>query len=447
MKVLHLAFTYYPDPPGGTEVYVEGLVRQLADLGITSVVAAPSERNEDECYESRGHRVYRYPAPAVKDLRAIFGEGSPEATASVARIIATEAPDIVHMHALTHGVPALIAGHVRTVGVAVVYTYHTPTATCQRGTLMRYGVTPCDGRVLVTRCSACLAQQHGAGATSWAFALVPPPVGRVLKRLGLRGKPWNALRLTELMTVRKQAVAELFTNATTVVAVSEWVRELLLRNKLPSEKIVLSRQGTEAEVQPREGGVRPPGPLRMVMLGRMDPVKGLGLLLDALALVPDLGCELDVYAVTQKVPGAAEREMRERVARDPRVRIRPPFPSTEAAQVIGKYDVLLVPSQWMETGPLVVLEAFAAGVPVVGSRLGGVTERVRHGVDGLLVDHHDPAAWAAVFSELAARPERLAQLAQGIASPKRMREVALEMQAVYTSALAASNVATARVAP
>ncbi len=56
---------------------------------------------------------------------------------------------------------------------------------------------------------------------------------------------------------------------------------------------------------------------------------------------------------------------------------------------LASYDATVVPSQWLETGPLIVLESFAAGTPVIGSNLGGVAELVSHDRDGWLVPHAD----------------------------------------------------------
>ena len=433
MKVLHLPFAYHPDPVGGTEVYVSGLAAHLRDLGVTSVVAAPASSDKAETYEYAGHRVYRYPVPAPKTLRAVYGEGSPTAAAAVNRVIDAENPDVVHMHALTHAVSALVAERVNARGLPLVFTYHTPTVSCQRGTLLRYGRIPCDGKVLITRCSACLAQRHGAGWASWAFALVPPPIGTLIGETGAPGRVVHALRLTELMALRKRAVGTLFRNATVVVAVSDWVRDLLVRNGVAPEKIVLSRQGTESRGEiPRASPARPQSPIRAIMLGRIDPTKGLGLLLEALALVPTLDCEVDVYGIHQDERDPETQRLLALARRDHRVRMLPPFPSDTAVQVIARYDLTLVPSQWLETGPLVILESFAAGVPVVGSRLGGISERVRHGVDGLLVDYQDPSAWAATLTELVNDRRRLAQLAEGIRPPRTMRQVAVEMRDLYT---------------
>ncbi len=77
-----------------------------------------------------------------------------------------------------------------------------------------------------------------------------------------------------------------------------------------------------------------------------------------------------------------------------------------------RYDVLAVPSQWLETGPLVVMEAFAAGVPVLGSNLGGIGELVTSGVDGLLVEPASIVAWRTALEALCRDRELLSGFAK-----------------------------------
>jgi len=287
----------------------------------------------------------------------------------------------------------------------------------------------------------------GAGPASWALALVPPPLGVLVRRAGLTGGLWPALRLTELLTCRKSTFRELVDIASTVVAVSAWVRELLIRNGVPQGKIVLSRQGTD--VVPLAAGQKSPlagRPLRAVMLGRLDSTKGFDTLIEALALIPDLECEVDVYGIEQHGGVGETDRLRGLASRDRRIRMLPAFPSGEAAAVIRNYDVTLVPSKWMETGPLVVLESFAAGVPVIGSNLGGIPERIRHDVDGLLVESANPNAWAEALMRIVRDPQLLPRLASGIVAPKTMRQVAEEMRTIYASVLATSEPARPREA-
>jgi glycosyltransferase involved in cell wall biosynthesis len=91
----------------------------------------------------------------------------------------------------------------------------------------------------------------------------------------------------------------------------------------------------------------------------------------------------------------------------------------------------------METGPLVVLEAFAARVPVIGSALGGIAERVHDGVDGILVPPGDPRALARAIARLARDPDRVARLRQGIGPVRSADEVADETRRLYSEVLAA----------
>jgi glycosyltransferase involved in cell wall biosynthesis len=99
-------------------------------------------------------------------------------------------------------------------------------------------------------------------------------------------------------------------------------------------------------------------------------------------------------------------------------------------------DLVIVPSRCLETGPLVVLEAFAAGTPVLGAQRGGIAELVGNGVNGVLIPPEDPGAWAAAIAALADDRQRIAQLRAGIHPPRTMADVAHDMAEVYQTLLA-----------
>jgi glycosyltransferase involved in cell wall biosynthesis len=80
---------------------------------------------------------------------------------------------------------------------------------------------------------------------------------------------------------------------------------------------------------------------------------------------------------------------------------------------------------------LVVLEAFAAGVPVIGSDLGGIAEWVTHEQDGLLVPEATGHAWRKALQRVASEPELLPRLRRAIQPPRSMREVAKEVHRIY----------------
>jgi hypothetical protein len=75
----------------------------------------------------------------VNNLRELYGEGDQTAAREFAKILDEERPDVGHLHAFTRGVSLRMARKAKRRGVKVVFTYHTPTVSCQRGTLMHWG--------------------------------------------------------------------------------------------------------------------------------------------------------------------------------------------------------------------------------------------------------------------------------------------------------------------
>ena len=169
------------------------------------------------------------------------------------------------------------------------------------------------------------------------------------------------------------------------------------------------------------------------MLGRFHPTKGFHLVVDALRRISGLPIALDLYGLPNLETGHPyPRSLRTLAAGDCRITFHPTIPVSEIIARVAAYDAVIVPSQWLETGPLVVLEAFAAGVPVVGSRLGGIAELVTDGVDGVLVDPPGSvAAWGAALRRLVEAPALLPRLRAGIRPGRTMADVAAETAALY----------------
>jgi glycosyltransferase involved in cell wall biosynthesis len=99
--------------------------------------------------------------------------------------------------------------------------------------------------------------------------------------------------------------------------------------------------------------------------------------------------------------------------KDPRISFKFPVPAEKVVEILAEYDLLAVPSQCLETGPLVVLEAFAAGIPVIGSNLGGIAELVKHEVNGLLVEPNSVKAWCQQLQRLCQDTDLRMQLGAG----------------------------------
>ena len=82
-----------------------------------------------------------------------------------------------------------------------------------------------------------------------------------------------------------------------------------------------------------------------------------------------------------------------------------------------------------------MLEAFAAGVPVLGSRLGGLTEWIEDGVNGLWIEPGSIEDWRRQLERLSTDPQKMISLRSGIRFPRTMKAVAEEMARLYESLL------------
>src|SRR6266849_8885699 len=102
MKVIHIPFCFYPDPVGGTEVYVKALAYHQQEQDIQVLIAAPGQNAT--VYTHDGLRVRRFVvSQLVADLRYLYGAGDVQAAQTFGRILDDERPDVVHLHAFSRG--------------------------------------------------------------------------------------------------------------------------------------------------------------------------------------------------------------------------------------------------------------------------------------------------------------------------------------------------------
>jgi glycosyltransferase involved in cell wall biosynthesis len=99
-------------------------------------------------------------------------------------------------------------------------------------------------------------------------------------------------------------------------------------------------------------------------------------------------------------PNAELEWIATKAARFSRVTVCPAVPPEAVRAMMSDYDMIAIPSRSLEAGPLVALEAFPAGTPVLGADLGGIAELVRNRIDGILVPPNDATAWARAILEI-----------------------------------------------
>lgn len=442
ISVLQATAWYPPGHLGGTEVYLTGLVRELRALNIGSRIIAPLGPQAEDGYEFDGTVVRTYPGkPALSPAERCSGTSS-QGLDRFRQILVEERPDIYHQHSWIGelGRPHLRAA--REAGLKTVLTVHTAHPICLRGTMVRFGREACDGLIDPPLCSACWTHARGAPKiVARSLGALPPPIIVALQRSMPRGRIATALSARSLAERHEIEFARMVADADRIVAVSRWVFAAMERNSVPREKLVFSQLGIDPGFAAEAAGRLErkerdrDSAFRLLYVGRWHPAKGIDVLVKAvLALRKGLRLELIIHGISDR---AEERDyanvIRRMVADDPRIQFQPPIPRSQLAATLAEASALAVPSLCMETGPLVVLEAKAAGLPVIGSRLGGIAEIVQEPEDGILVPAGDVTAWTRTIGAMVSNPR--ARAVTAASKVRTMREVASDMTALYNSLL------------
>ncbi len=409
MKIVLACGWYFPEGQGGTEGYVAALAERLVARAHAVTVVAPEAGVAGERrYEHDNIPVWRYGvtnAPSREESRGtVTARGAERLHAWFAR----ERPDIVHVHAFVTGLGLSEVQAARAAGARVFVTSHAARLgwLCERGTMLQGGTTPCDGLAEVAKCTACVLAERGAPrALASAVAAFPPSVSAAALAM-LPGRAGTMAGMPALIGENLERQRALYAMVQRFVVLTAWARDVVMANGATAGQVVLNALGC---VPPTGGRKRGPdaapcaSPVTVGYVGRFDPVKGLGVLARAWALLPhDLPIRLVVRGPVRSDGERAEREAwREIALLDARVTVADGVDRSALGDVLRGLDVLVCPSVTAEGGPTIAIEAHAVGTPVIGSRLGGLCELVAPGVNGQLVMPGDAPALAALLAEIA----------------------------------------------
>ena len=177
------------------------------------------------------------------------------------------------------------------------------------------------------------------------------------------------------------------------------------------------------------------GRLIVGFLGRFTGAKGIDLLVRAVQRLPrDLPLELRIHGIVQSAEEeSCRQEVLELAGDDPRIRILAPLCGEQVLPTLAQWDVLAVPSRVQDMRPQVILEAFAVGVPVIGSKCGGIPDLVQHECNGLLVAPGSVTDLVDALWRLSSEPGLLEGLRQGVPDVPGIGVLADFMQQVYQS--------------
>lgn len=418
---------------------MRALARRQANLGWKPIIVVNQAHGDDEApspliaspQQNISTLDIRVLPPVLGTGRKAYYARRPEAAPGVRELFAETMPAVVHFHTLGLAAGILHLEAAKAIGARTVVTYHTGGISCPQTGLLENGFSPCDGRLEVARCTRCRLANRG----------MPVRLADLLARIEVGdssgGDGTLIGRLISSRSMTKAFIAS-FQSAIELIDVfhiqSRWIAEVLRRNGVPEKKMAFVEMGVSQE--PVAIGDRKcetftdARPLRLAFAGRCSDVKGIETILGALKQI-DQRAPISISLLGSGWNSDYGRRLLGPFAGDKRLRAPRVVAAEQMLPELVTHDACLVPSVCLETGPLAVYEAMAAGLPVIGSRLGGIAERIRDDVDGLLFSPGNATDLAKTIEYVLAAPSELRRLRSNIRPQRTFDDMARELDAIY----------------
>lgn len=420
---LHVVMTtpgYLPTSMGGIETYVLNLAKFLSHQGIRVSILSPTVEQHDRHTQYEGLDVYAFKMPLEPNVREMNGLDDPHNSEAFSEILSELKPDVLHVHSLSRSVNVFHLRKANQLGIRTIFTSHLAGDICAKGDFFRKNRKTCNGEISPTKCMSCLLSTGG----------VPQPIDDILGiALSLVSKSTASHRWPQLQIIqhRLNQLNDLNEYCDEVVVLNDWSASIY--RKCGVHNPVCISGGVDKEIFYASNAERI-DELRLLFVGRMYPIKGVELLVDALSefsedevnltivTVPDEG-NMDYYhRVKEKFSAGGFTEWYESLSPE------------RVSRKMDEAHILCLPSV-TEVSPMVIQEAFAKKLPVLATRIPPLKMQICDGVDGLLFDVNSKTDLIEKIRKLIVDKSLVKKLSAGIQSPNSFEEVGRKYVELY----------------
>ncbi|MEG8988164.1 glycosyltransferase family 4 protein [Ignavibacteria bacterium 4148-Me] len=308
--------------------------------------------NEYKLLSSFGHDVIQYTKDnkdisnySFFDKRKLFFNSvySKSTYMEVIKIIEEQRPDVCHVHNTLALITPSVYYACKKIGVPIVQTLHNYRLICTNAYLFRNGKVceECIGKSLYN------SVKHGCYRNSRLQTFV---LARTIEWNKKKGT-WNNL-------------------IDAYIALTEFSKRKFIEGGLPENKIFI-----KPNFLFEDPGCSENNEGYFLFAGRLDETKGVNVLIEAANTLPNL-----------KFKVAGDGPLKEKIIAVPNIKYLGQLKKNELLGFVQKTTALVFSSIWFEAMPMIILEAFACGKPVIASNLGAMAEIIEHGKTGLLFE-------------------------------------------------------------
>ncbi len=393
MKVLKVIHGFPPDYMAGSEVYSYHLVKELLNQGVETLVFTRVENEFDENYKvydekfeninllrvNKPKRDYLYEDKFYdKNMDKIFK-----------KYLEQIEPDIVHFGHLSHLSTNLIK-IVKELNTPIVYTIHDFWLFCVKGQMINENAEICQNPS-VENCTQCSNYVVDSNKVKQSFN--------------------HMKEIIDLVDV--------------FISPSHTLKDFFIQQGVDSHKIRYLKYGFNTEkIAYNKKVFKQDSKINFGFMGRVIPTKGIKVLVETFKNLPDENLSIYGNIGVQK-----------RFLETNNIVFKGAYDNNTINKVLSDIDVLIVPSLWYENAPLVIQEAFLAGVPVITSNIGGMAELVKDGINGFTFEVGDSKDLTSLIKKISDNPPILNNLQNSRDTVVDIKDDAKEIIKIYEELL------------
>lgn len=403
------------------------LAQYLLSRGIRAHVLISSTQ-ELQDYDHDGIPVHAFKIPENPIPEELNGLIPPRGIEEFLEKVKQINPSIVHFHSIGRAINSYHIAEVKRLGFKTIYTAHLGSNICLKGDFLKFSKHVCDGNVIPKICLACRLQSRGLGETL-------AKVSSEIIHLGIRVNAKLFPPASQQALHRKHEIERIKSNTDAIIAIAPWILKVFHANTI-YQNLHLVEQGVdkvflETRRDESVSSKNTSNTIRLGFVGRMHPHKGFHLLKSALQSMENDSWELKVATLPSRDEPAYYKEMFEWTVGNSKIDWKENQPRERVIELLDAIDLLVLPSVSNEMAPLIILEAYARNVPVIGSSYPAIVDMIQDGVNGRVFSNGSREDLKKKLTEILRAPDILNKWRSNISTPRTFDNVGEDMLNIY----------------
>ncbi|TRZ47749.1 glycosyltransferase [bacterium] len=375
MKICLVSNLYSPYAVGGAEIYVEKIAKRLSSLHEVSVITTQPFQNfsslKYSLIKQNGIKIYsfypiniyhllrlRYKPVFIKPFWHALDIWNHHSYFTVNRILHEENPDIVHTHNL-NGISLSVIDSIKKAGLPLVHTCHDFSLLCPYANL-----------------SCSLNKEDYCPQP-----VLPCSIYRKFKKMVIDDKP-------DIVIFPSRSTGDIY----------------LKNNFFKNAKREILHYCVDAPSIPSLE-FKEDNCFNILYVGQLVKHKGVQVLINAFRNLQNQNLKLHIVG-----DGAYKKELQNFSEGDKRIIFHGKIPNKDIWRFYSLAQLTVVPSIWPEVLGIVILESLSMGTPVIGSNIGGISEVINDGFNGLIFKPADARGLKNILEKIILSPTLLKEL-------------------------------------